>query len=544
MESVAEVLRAVGAIVSSFQAAADALEFIKERKEKKKRKKDKELEELLEIKILHKSLIEGGTRCRKHCENRQQQFGSAFEIGDAIAVPALKEVVISIQSEILQALNLARAVDSAVLDFTALHESSVTGRKDATRAMDQLCQRIMASMQVGPKSRRESVEATTPSSSSLFFSYANMQPFEDHERFDKSLPSLPSATESPPSSIYQRTLPNRAFTVRQHNETALQAIQKSRSLLLPESRASRATDLLGQQADIDSLVSRPISSLAQEQHPESSPDLEVEQRSKDSIRDSALGSDRSSEHLHIMKTASVAKSIELQGAPIGGIAVHENPSHFIPPPEPKPPAVEPNIQASDIEKQDYGTATPDLALPTSNVSPTSSLTPIPLSGRLSRIERPEDVMRALEAPEVVTKEFGMMFSMRPIAPSPTSPTGGSDKYLAFRTQSDYAEALFSLSPGMDNIWAPLSRPAMHNRYHGFCKGAWQMRKAVHEGLEVQITAALKEPVIHWACKVCKFRSKAPHADALPDQILFNQKYGIRYRWLFLAKSHRRTDTLS
>ena len=63
MESVAEVLRAVGAIVSAFQAAADALEFVKERKEKKRRKKDRELEELLEIKILHKSLVEVGRVC-------------------------------------------------------------------------------------------------------------------------------------------------------------------------------------------------------------------------------------------------------------------------------------------------------------------------------------------------------------------------------------------------------------------------------------------------------------------------------------------------
>jgi hypothetical protein len=63
MESVAEVLRATGAIVSAFQAAADALELVKERKEKKKRKKDSEVEELFEIKILHKSLVEVSRTC-------------------------------------------------------------------------------------------------------------------------------------------------------------------------------------------------------------------------------------------------------------------------------------------------------------------------------------------------------------------------------------------------------------------------------------------------------------------------------------------------
>jgi hypothetical protein len=64
MESTAEVLKTVAAIVSAFQTAADTLDFIKERKEKKKRRKDKEVEELLEIKILHKSLLEVSKEAR------------------------------------------------------------------------------------------------------------------------------------------------------------------------------------------------------------------------------------------------------------------------------------------------------------------------------------------------------------------------------------------------------------------------------------------------------------------------------------------------
>jgi hypothetical protein len=58
MESTAEVLRVVGAIVSAFQTAADPLEFLKYRKVKKKRKREKGLLELLEIKNLHKPLVE------------------------------------------------------------------------------------------------------------------------------------------------------------------------------------------------------------------------------------------------------------------------------------------------------------------------------------------------------------------------------------------------------------------------------------------------------------------------------------------------------
>lgn len=58
MESGTEVLRVVAAIVTTFQTAAELLEHIKDCKEKKKRKRDREFEELLEIKILHKSLVQ------------------------------------------------------------------------------------------------------------------------------------------------------------------------------------------------------------------------------------------------------------------------------------------------------------------------------------------------------------------------------------------------------------------------------------------------------------------------------------------------------
>jgi len=46
--------------------------------------------------------------------------------------PALKEVVISIQTEIIQALNLARAVENAVLDFTAIHTLPITAMQVLT----------------------------------------------------------------------------------------------------------------------------------------------------------------------------------------------------------------------------------------------------------------------------------------------------------------------------------------------------------------------------------------------------------------------------
>jgi hypothetical protein len=58
MESGTEILRVTAAIVSAFHIAADTLATIKGNKEKRQRKKDRDIEELLEIRILHKSLVE------------------------------------------------------------------------------------------------------------------------------------------------------------------------------------------------------------------------------------------------------------------------------------------------------------------------------------------------------------------------------------------------------------------------------------------------------------------------------------------------------
>ena len=88
-----------------------------------------------------------------------------------------------------------------------------------------------------------------------------------------------------------------------------------------------------------------------------------------------------------------------------------------------------------------------------------------------------------EAPEVV-----------PMSPDAISPVYSSEDVIspiekhatgihpAFRTQqptqTDNRGSVSSVPPGMDDVWLPLARPALHNRYHGFCKGAWDIRISV------------------------------------------------------------------
>lgn len=86
----------------------------------------------------------------------------------------------------------------------------------------------------------------------------------------------------------------------------------------------------------------------------------------------------------------------------------------------------------------------------------------------------EEAFHALRTPESIENITEAQFEekLRPVADL------ANEKFSASLTQADYQERLSSLSKGQESVWLPLPRPALHNRYHGFCKGAWQIRKAV------------------------------------------------------------------
>jgi hypothetical protein len=95
------------------------------------------------------------------------------------------------------------------------------------------------------------------------------------------------------------------------------------------------------------------------------------------------------------------------------------------------------------------------------------------------VETADDTLRAMHAPEVVTNENRSLLSQQGARQSP--PRGQRPSHLAaihpaFRYPYNYIDG--PTSPEPNNVWSPLPRPAKHNNYHGFCKGAWQTRKSV------------------------------------------------------------------
>lgn len=101
------------------------------------------------------------------------------------------------------------------------------------------------------------------------------------------------------------------------------------------------------------------------------------------------------------------------------------------------------------------------------------------------------------------------------------------------------------------------RPCKDNNYWGFCKGAWAVREDPKKGISLRTQpSGMYNTRQIWECTSCTFKGdtfSAPHptkknkTEIVVDQRIHISMAGIRYRWIFLAKSHvkkKSTDSLS
>jgi len=411
--------------------------------------------------------------------------------------------------------------------------------------MDQLCQRIMASMQFQPQHGENRSDARMPSNSSMRSSLASIQLSDINGSYDYP-PTPPTSVGSPRQPSYQHTFPQRASTIRSPSDSLSQRVRYNAPQASPlgwiSSQANRSSGDLtvgyapssiggeeqqsyqryapssiagAEQQNYQRYASSSIagteqqnyqryapssiageeqqnyqryapssiageeqqnyqgyapSSIAgeEQQNIQSPDDLELERRSQFSIQLSTLGSDRGSVNLHPASTTSTATSRYPHDPSTRGQAPSEQPPQLSQ--QWTAPTDRAVILASETHRQNNGGSSGDVAEASSTRSQTTRPPPLP------RLETVETLQRYFEAPEVVPTDFEGKY---PVTPGPDQ---SSEKYPAFRTQAEYTERLLSLPPGMENIWMPLQRPAMHNRYYGFCKGAWQIRKMVRSYL--------------------------------------------------------------
>ncbi|PSN67445.1 hypothetical protein BS50DRAFT_391996 [Corynespora cassiicola Philippines] len=105
--------------------------------------------------------------------------------------------------------------------------------------------------------------------------------------------------------------------------------------------------------------------------------------------------------------------------------------------------------------------------------------------------------------------------------------------------------------GLDTMMS--GRPCKDNNYWGFCKGAWAVREETKRGLGLQTRPdGMYNSHQIWQCKHCNFQGdtfSAPHPtrknkkETVVDPSIYTSAVGIRYRWIFLAKSHVKKKTV-
>ena len=339
--------------------------------------------------------------------------------------------------------------------------------------MDQLCQRIMASIQFQPQHGVNESGGKIPSDSSVRSSFGSVRLSDPNEW--KDLPPTPPPSVGSPRQPYQRVLPQRTLTMRRPSDRVGQIGRYNGLQISPQASlqisppTSTQTSPLGwissqvNRVNGNSPAGNASISTPSEMQPtyEESANMDVEQRSEFSIQLSAYEGEQDLIVRQPTSVTSITTSQQLQHSTPSSHTAYDQPTQHAQRSlsTRKEPIPDPEAQTQRSETPISDEARALIAL-----SQTKDDRPL----CLPRIETADDLERAFQAPEVVSADFEGMHHV----------AEDNEKFITFLSQADYAERLLSLPTGLENIWTPLKRPAMHNRYHGFCKGAWQIRKTV------------------------------------------------------------------
>ncbi|KZM24042.1 uncharacterized protein EKO05_0004608 [Ascochyta rabiei] len=139
---------------------------------------------------------------------------------------------------------------------------------------------------------------------------------------------------------------------------------------------------------------------------------------------------------------------------------------------------------------------------------------------------------------------------QPSIASTDSSSSGSIGVIPRPPGAILSSTIQSPKPGQERMMG--GRPCRDNNYWGFCKGAWDVREDVKKGLAVRnMPSGMYNTKEVWECRQCNFRGntytfmhpgKKGKKETVVDPNIHTSKSGIRYRWIFLAKSHVKKKT--
>lgn len=119
-----------------------------------------------------------------------------------------------------------------------------------------------------------------------------------------------------------------------------------------------------------------------------------------------------------------------------------------------------------------------------------------------------------------------------------------------RMKSIRSETIQSGPAGQERMMN--GRPCKANNYWGFCKGAWTVREDTKKGLALRTQpSGMYNTKEIWECRECTFKGStfsAPHPTkknksvTVVDPRIMTSQSKIKYKWIFLAKSHIKKKT--
>jgi hypothetical protein len=186
----------VAAVVSAYRDGGTIIQKIKVKRSQKRAAPPSRL--------LEESIDQAPTDIEREKQRGIQRFGKAFERGDTVAVIALQQITIELQSSLLEELRNA-AFDDAVTDFRYLVDVADAERDKTMNTLIQLRQRLLASEPIV----NDGLLSLSPTSTSASMA---MAPPSRQQR--TSLPH-PASHSSPPNNDLRSTQ-----TWAQHNHAA------------------------------------------------------------------------------------------------------------------------------------------------------------------------------------------------------------------------------------------------------------------------------------------------------------------------------------
>ncbi|KIW08099.1 uncharacterized protein PV09_01037 [Verruconis gallopava] len=531
MATALETSHVIAAVLSVFHNAADLTKQISKKSKKKKS------EHALRLKWLLETLESGEVQISQRYSQYLQELGERFRLGDDRSRDRIQHVAIIMQAELLRSLQLGAQFDNAEVDAGKLQDDAAFFRRDVLSALDELRSRVLDQSSSYPAMYPQMATLNQHSSAP-----SPTTPRTPPIDFFPSGVNIPPAAEDEGHGRMSRlfSIRSRPYKRSSNASTTIQNIAGTQNLSWSGS-AQAETEKFELAADDVQRQQEPSTGYQDIKAPIPEPDTEMLHPAL-SKQTSIARHPSTSTHSSDFSNYTRSSAFSDEKIPV----LQENDEAF-PEASTIAAALPPTFSSLSIHSRANHERMPSASsqFGTTRMSPTESLPPN---------------SAVAPSPTRLTPDYSPQLRLFPVVsqrtPSPTNlPVPARDRSnttssgTSSSIQSVFARsASVTSTPSSVNTVQLVGRPEKKNNYWGFCKGAWTIREDWQKGLAIQAIPAGMFAQDHvWQCKHCCFRgsifgAKKPYKT--DPNVHTNAETGVRYRWIFLAKSHTKVPLAS